>query len=166
MFLDFVWSQSYMITGSAKNYLVWTYTCLSKSKFLFVKIKSDWMFWRYVIQHQSYNEVTPSIHSVFESSVRTSIKVELNFWSLLSKKNWQPAFDNLCPVAPGSTCPAQFHRSITNRFWQCWGWSNHSWCRGSTATTTTTTTTTLPPQLAPVPSWLQGLLDMNWLICE
>ena len=31
--------------------------------------------WRYVIQHQSYNEVTPSIHSVFESSVRTSIKV-------------------------------------------------------------------------------------------
>ena len=24
----------------------------------------------------------------------------------------------------------------------------------------------LPPQLAPVPSWLQGLLDMNWLICE
>ena len=40
------------------------------------------------------------------------------------------------------TCPAQFHKSIINRFWQCWGWSNHSWCRGSTATTTTTNTTT------------------------
>ena len=40
------------------------------------------------------------------------------------------------------TCPAQFNRSIRNRFWQCWGWSNHSWCRGSTATTTTTNTTT------------------------
>ena len=24
----------------------------------------------------------------------------------------------------------------------------------------------LPPQLAPVPNWLQGLLDMNWLTCE
>ena len=24
----------------------------------------------------------------------------------------------------------------------------------------------LPPQLAPVPNWLQGLPDMNWLICE
>ena len=40
------------------------------------------------------------------------------------------------------TCPAQLNRSIRNRFWQCWGWSNHSWCRGSTATTTTTTTAT------------------------
>ena len=74
---------------------------------------------------------------------------------LVKKRFWQPVFDNLCPVAPGSTCPAQFHRSITNRFWQCWGWSNHSWCRGSTATTTTTTTTTTTSssaKLAPGPA--------------
>ena len=53
------------------------------------------------------------------------------------------------------TCPAQFNRSIRNRFWQCWGWSNHSWCRGSTATTTTTTTTTTTSssaKLAPGPA--------------
>ena len=53
------------------------------------------------------------------------------------------------------TCPAQFNRSIRNRFGKCWGWSNHSWCRGSTATTTTTTTTTTTSssaKLAPGPA--------------
>ena len=55
------------------------------------------------------------------------------------------------------TCPAQFNRSIRNRFWQCWGWSNHSWCRGNTATTTTTTTTTTTSSSAKLaPTWIDS----------
>ena len=59
------------------------------------------------------------------------------------------------------TCPAQFHRGITNRFWKCWGWSSHSWCRGST--TTTTTTTSSSAKLAPGPT-RHGLIHLRILI--
>ena len=113
----------------------------------------------------------PSMHSVFESSVRASFKVSLIF-VLSCPRFWKPVFDNLCPVAPEPlfgffdvmlhTCPAQLNWSVTNRFWQCCGWSNHSWCRGSIPQLPLP----LPPPLAPVPNWFQGLLDMNWLICE
>ena len=78
----------------------------------------------------------------------------IDFWSFLSLTqsllNHFGFFDVML-----HTCPAQFNRSIRNRFWQCWGWSNHSWCRGSTATTTTTTTTTTTSssaKLAPGPA--------------
>ena len=108
------------------------------------------------IMNQSYLAMKhcPSMHSVFESSVRASFKVSLIFGlsCFYPVASWTTFgfFDVIL-----HTCPAQFNRSIRNRFWQCWGWSNHSWFRGSTATTittTTTTTTSSSAKLAPGPA--------------
>ena len=77
----------------------------------------------------------------------------IDFWSFLSLPN--RSWTTLVSWCHAAHCPAQLNRSIRNRFWQCWGWSNHSWCRGSTATTTTTTTTTTTSssaKLAPGPA--------------
>ena len=116
------------------------------------------------------------------SSAKASFKVSLIFCSFLSKilttslwqslpsRSWAPLVSlDFMP----HTCPAQFHGSITNRFWQCWGWSNHSWCRGSTTTTTTTISSSakLVPgparhELTPASSqwlWLLSWHDSNHL---
>ena len=79
---------------------------------------------------------------------------------LVKKRFWQPVFDNLCPVAPGALALLSFTGASQIAF-------------GNAEDEVTTAGVEeallplpLPPQLAPVPSWLQDLLDMNWLICE
>ena len=58
------------------------------------------VFWKYFIRHQSYHEGTPSMHSVFESSVKASFQSILDFFVFSCQRFWKPVFVNLCTVVP------------------------------------------------------------------
>ena len=116
------------------------------------------------IMNQSYLAMKhcPSMHSVFESSVRASFKVSLIF----GLSCFYPVAPEPLLVSLMSFCTlAQL--SLTGASEIAFGNAEDEvTTAGLEEALLPLSQLPLPPQLAPVPNWLQGLLDMNWLICE